>query len=134
VIGVALGEALSRLQVRLFLDQSHLRGSPTLGERARVKRGLWSNAFLDTLRPGRRQLIQQGTGRAKEVPFLGFWKGFSRIFGGKTAFLKTLHSKKNLYQIVVKTLFLYLNVLKTGSNFGSHVVITWLSSQGQNLK
>jgi hypothetical protein len=73
VIGVALGEALSRLQVRLFLDQSHLRGSPTLGERARVKRGLWSNAFLDTLRPGRRQLIQQGPGGPK--------KSLSWVFG-----------------------------------------------------
>ena len=96
MIGVALGEALSRLQVRLFLDQSHLRGSPTLGERARVKRGLWSNAFLDTLRPGRRQLIQQGTGRAKEVPFLGFWKGFSRIFVEKQ--LSSKHSiRKKIY-------------------------------------
>ena len=62
-----------------------------------------------------------GTGRAKEVPYLGFLEGIFANFCGKTAFLKTLHSKKNLYQIVVKTLFLYLNVLKTGSNFGSHV-------------
>jgi hypothetical protein len=37
-----------------------------------------------------------GTGRAKEVPFLGFWKGFSRIFVEKQ--LSSKHSiRKKIY-------------------------------------
>jgi hypothetical protein len=96
VIGVALGEALSRLQVRLFLDQSHLRGSPTLGERARVKRGLWSNAFLDTLRPGRRQLIQQGPGGPKKSLSWVFGRDFREFLVEKQ--LSSKHSiRKKIY-------------------------------------
>jgi hypothetical protein len=108
--------------VRLFVDRSHLRGSPTLGERARVKRGLWSNAFLDTLRHDRRQPHAAGTRPAKQVPFFG--RDFREFLVEKQAFLKTLHSKVFRYEEAVKTLFLYLNVLKTVSNLG----VTWTSS------